>query len=171
MRQTLATRRPDRIYNWSTWEGGTFKTDALDPDHRFIGFQGGVSQGVTSEEYDAGLNKFDIHPDDDAEAEECTRIITNHVLSLMIAVNERYAASQHTKEVREAERATALRDFKQDFSQIAGSQTVGDFKSKVDEMGVRNRARVEDIRSTIPATAQSGYGSHASDWIVQRKVS
>jgi hypothetical protein len=171
LRQTLATRQSDRKYDWITWGGGTFKADALNPDHPIIGFQGCVSQGVTSEQYNAGLNKFDIHPEDDAEAKACTNTISDLCLSLMIAVNECYAASQQTKEVREAERATALEDFKQDLSQLEGSQTVGDFKSKVDDMEARFKERVKNIRSTIPATAQFGYGSQASDWTVQRSVS
>jgi hypothetical protein len=130
-----------------------------------------VSQHVTSEEYNAGQPIFDIHPDDEAESKACTDTIRDLCLSLEIAVNKRYAASQDTKEVREAERATALQAFKQDFSQLEGSHTVGDFRSKVDVMGVRGRARVEDIESTIPATAKFGYGSQASDWTVQQYVS
>jgi hypothetical protein len=141
------------------------------PDPYINGFRHWVKIGVTSEKQHAGLNKFDIHPDDDAQADDCMRSIGNLGQTLVDAVNKRYAASQGTKEVREDDRARTIDAFLTDHSKLNGVGTAGDFMKRMETMITSTKRRIDEVRNTTPATARFKQMFHPSKWTSEYWVS
>jgi hypothetical protein len=142
-----------------------------DPNPHINRFRHWVKIGVTSEEQHAGLNKFDIHPDDDAQAGDCMRSIGDLGQSLVDAVNTRYAASQGTKEVREADRARTIDAFLTDHSNLNAICTAGEFMRKMETMITSTKTRLDEVRNTTPATARFEQMFNPSKWTSEYWVS
>jgi hypothetical protein len=162
LQQTLGTRQSNRKYRWNTW--GIFRGNVLDPDHTINNFRHYVKIGVTTAEQEAGLDRLSIHPDDSRQAFECAITIGDLATSLVNAVNERYAASQDTKEIREANRARTLQAFLDDCNELNVIDTVGEFVKKMDIMAASTKTRLEEVKSITPATICSKETSPTSNW-------